>query len=75
MGVYTIGMIAHSGAGKTSLAEAILHRAGAVKRLGSVDAGTSALDYEPDEKDRHDVALLAERFGLKLPLAYGEARR
>ncbi|MCH9045400.1 MAG: elongation factor G [SAR324 cluster bacterium] len=52
MGVYTIGMIAHSGAGKTSLAEAILHRAGAVKRLGSVDAGTSALDYEPDEKER-----------------------
>lgn len=29
--------------------------------------------YEPDEKDRHDVALLAERFGLKLPPAYREA--
>ena len=26
--------------------------------------------YEPDEKDRHDVALLAERFGLKLPPVY-----
>ena len=29
--------------------------------------------YEPDEKDRHDVALLAERFGLKLPPAYRQA--
>ncbi|HEY5639131.1 MAG TPA: hypothetical protein VIW01_03705 [Dehalococcoidia bacterium] len=26
--------------------------------------------YEPGEKDRHDVALLAERFGVTLPPAY-----
>jgi lincosamide nucleotidyltransferase A/C/D/E len=26
--------------------------------------------YEPGEKDRHDVALLVERFGLRLPRAY-----
>ena len=31
--------------------------------------------YEPDEKDRHDVASLAERFGLKLPPAYRQAGR
>ena len=29
--------------------------------------------YEPTEKDRHDVALLAETFGLKLPPGYGGA--
>ncbi len=26
--------------------------------------------YEPDEKDRHDVSLLVERFGLPLPASY-----
>ena len=29
--------------------------------------------YESDEKDRHDVALLADRFGMKLPPAYRQA--
>jgi lincosamide nucleotidyltransferase A/C/D/E len=28
------------------------------------------LGYEPDETDRHDMRLLAERFGLLLPRAY-----
>ena len=29
--------------------------------------------YEPDDTDRHDVLLLAQRFGLPLPAAYGGA--
>jgi len=28
------------------------------------------LGYEPDETDRHDMRLLAERFGLRLPRVY-----
>jgi len=52
MGVYTIALIAHSGAGKTTLAEAMLLRAGAIRKMGAVDAGTATLDYEVDEKER-----------------------
>jgi elongation factor G len=44
-----VALIAHGGAGKTSLAEAILYDAGAIDRLGRVDDGTSTMDYDPDE--------------------------
>jgi len=44
-----LGIIAHGGAGKTSLAEAMLFDAGAVDRLGRTDDGNATLDYEPEE--------------------------
>ncbi len=50
--VRTVGLFAHGGAGKTSLAEAMLFSSGAVTRLGKVDEGTSVLDFEPEEKKR-----------------------
>lgn len=52
MGTFSVGLIAHAGAGKTTLAEALLYRAGAIKKMGSVDDGTSVLDYEAEERDR-----------------------
>jgi elongation factor G len=45
----TVGIISHGGAGKTSLAEAMLFATGNTTRLGKVDDGTSILDYEPEE--------------------------
>jgi elongation factor G len=45
-------LLSHSGAGKTSLAEAILFAVGAIKRLGKVDDGTTTSDYDPDEIKR-----------------------
>jgi elongation factor G len=45
----TVGIISHGGAGKTSLAEAMLFSTGSTKRLGKVDDGTSILDYEAEE--------------------------
>ncbi len=57
--IRNVALISHSGAGKTSLAEAMLHDAGAISRLGSVDAGTSALDYDPDEQKRKQSINLA----------------
>lgn len=48
----TVGIISHGGAGKTSLAEAMLFTAGNTKRLGKVDDGTSILDYEAEEITR-----------------------
>ena len=47
-----VTLIAHGGAGKTTLAESILHAAGATDRPGQVDAGTSILDHEPEEITR-----------------------
>ncbi|NLJ85592.1 MAG: elongation factor G [Firmicutes bacterium] len=47
-----VALVAHGGAGKTSLAEALLFRSGATKRLGSVDEGTSILDYDSEEIKR-----------------------
>ena len=44
-----IGIIAHGGAGKTSLAEAILFNAKATDRMGRVDDGSSNFDYDPEE--------------------------
>ncbi len=50
---YNFALIGHSGDGKTTLGEAILHAAGATSHLGSVIDGTSVLNYLPEEKERH----------------------
>nr|WP_279384504.1 elongation factor G [Geotalea toluenoxydans] len=47
-----LGIVAHGGAGKTSLTEAILFNAGMIDRLGRVDDGTSTMDFEPEEIKR-----------------------
>ncbi|HEX2170995.1 MAG TPA: GTP-binding protein, partial [Dehalococcoidia bacterium] len=50
--VRNVGLFSHSGAGKTSLCEAALFAAGAITRLGRVDDGTAAGDFEPEELKR-----------------------
>jgi len=45
-------LLSHAGAGKTSLAEAILFTAKATSRLGKVDDGGTTSDYDPDEVKR-----------------------
>jgi len=50
--IHNVVLLSHGGAGKTSLSEAMLFKAGAVKRLGKVDDGSSTSDYEPDEIKR-----------------------
>lgn len=50
--IRTFALAAHTGAGKTSLAEAILYTAGVTNRLNKVDQGNSMLDYEPEEIKR-----------------------
>jgi len=42
----------HAGCGKTSLADLILFKGGAVGRRGSVDNGTSVSDYRPEEQEK-----------------------
>ena len=50
--IKNVGIVAHGGAGKTSLAEAMLFNAGAVTRLGRVDDGTATTDFEAEEVKR-----------------------
>lgn len=47
-----IGLVAHVDAGKTTLAEALLYRAGAIRRQGRVDKGDAHLDTDAMERER-----------------------
>jgi elongation factor G len=47
-----IALVAHGGAGKTSLAEVMLFKAGVTKRIGRVEDGNTAMDFEPEEIKR-----------------------
>src|SRR3989339_994436 len=47
-----IALIAHGGSGKTSLAEVMLFNAGVLSRLGRVEDGNTAMDFEPEELKR-----------------------
>ena len=52
MGKSVIGILAHVDAGKTTLAEALLYKAGAIRKQGRVDNGDTALDTHTLEKER-----------------------
>ncbi len=51
--IRNVGLFSHGGAGKTSLAEALLFQSGAITRLGRVEEGSATTDYDPDEIKRH----------------------
>jgi len=57
--IRNIALLGHGGAGKTSLAEAILHKTGTTNRLGSVDDKTSICDYYDEEKEHQHSILSA----------------
>src|SRR5438874_9295158 len=45
-------LVGHSGAGKTTLAEALLFSSGAVTRMGKVEEGNTVSDHDPEEVRR-----------------------
>ena len=48
----SVVLAGHAGSGKTTLAEHLLHGAGAIPRIGRVEDGTAHLDFEPEEQKR-----------------------
>lgn len=48
-----VATMAHNGAGKTSLVEAILFSNGVVERQGNVDNGSAFTDFADEERERH----------------------
>jgi elongation factor G len=50
--IRNVALVSHGGAGKTTLAEAMLFAGGSVPRMGSVEDGSSALDFSENEKRR-----------------------
>jgi elongation factor G len=50
--IRNVALIAHSGAGKTSLTEAMAHLTSRSSRLGRVEEGNTISDFDPDEAER-----------------------
>ena len=60
--IRNVVFVAHSGAGKTSLIEAMLYKAKMITRMGKVEDGNTVMDYEPEEIQR--------KTSISLSLAY-----
>lgn len=64
--IRNVAVVGHRGTGKTSLVEALLFQAGAINRLGTVEAGTTVTDSDDDEHER--------RLSISLALAHAPWR-
>lgn len=48
--IRNIAIVGHGGSGKTTLVEALMHRAGALNQMGSIERGSTICDFDPQEK-------------------------
>ena len=60
-----VGILAHVDSGKTTLSEAMLYRAGEIRRLGRVDHGDAFLDTDALEKER-GITIFSKQAQLRL---------
>ncbi len=70
--IRNIALVSHNGAGKTTFVERLLFAAGVTTRMGSVQAGTAAMDFDEEEIARNSSVSTAlapiEWQGYKLNL-------
>jgi len=68
--IRNIALVSHNGAGKTTLVERVLFNTAVLTRMGSVQQGTAAMDYDEEEINRNSSVSMAlapvEWNGLKL---------
>lgn len=48
--IRTIALLGHTGSGKTSVAEALLHKSGKIASPGNLERGTTVCDFDPLER-------------------------
>jgi elongation factor G len=64
--IHTVALVGHGGAGKTTLAEALLLKTGVIGAAGSVERGTTVADHDPLEKQYgHSLNSAALNFPYK----------
>lgn len=64
--IRNIALVSYTGAGKTSLIEALLYTAGVIPSMGSVAEGTTVSDFEPEEIHRKiSISATVEHFQWK----------
>jgi elongation factor G len=67
--IRNVALVGHGGAGKTTLAEALLVVTGALNRAGRVEDGTTVSDFEPEEVKRRISVSMA-----MAPITVGDFR-
>lgn len=63
--IRNVGLVGHSGSGKTSLSEAMLFCAGVTNRMGTVQDGNTVSDYHHDEIE-HQMSMHSSLMGFEL---------
>ncbi|TFH19639.1 MAG: hypothetical protein E4H05_04160, partial [Acidimicrobiales bacterium] len=57
--IRNVVLVGHNASGKTSLAEALLFRAGVIARPGTIEKGSTVMDHDPEERSRQQSVSLA----------------
>ena len=67
--IRNVALVSHSSAGKTILTEAFLHGTGATTRLGSINEGTTASDFD-EEEIRRSISL----YSSVIPVEFNDTK-